>query len=144
MVIILIIAQKFNCQNRRIDKLLRLVGDFVGLCQSKLFPRFSRNFIGIIQLIVLRFEPGIFIPQKLFLLQGPIHVFPNFPYPIEPDTDEIETDNNDGYEKQIVPAHLPKPAEQTGAALPTRPAALLPAHRRPILLGLHPITLSEK
>lgn len=144
MVIILIIAQKFNSQNGRIDKLLRLIRDFIGLCQSKLFPRFSRNFIGIIQLIVLRFKPRIFIPQELFLLQRLIHVVPDFPNSVKPDTDEIKPDNNDAYEKQIVPAQLTKPTEQTGTALLTNPAALLPTHRRPIPFGLHPITLSKK
>lgn len=144
MVIILIISQKFNSQNGRIDKLLRLIRDFVRLGQSKLFPCFSRDFLGIVELIVLRFKPRIFIPQELFLLQRLIHILPDFPDSVEPDPNEIKTDNNDAYEKQIVPAQLPKPTEQTGTALLTNPAALLPTHRRPILFGLHPITLSKK
>lgn len=145
MVIILIIAQKFNSQNGRFDKLLRLIRDFVGLCQTKLFPRFSRNFIGIVQFIVLRFKPGIFIPKELFLLQRLSHVFPDFPNPVESAPDKIDSGNNDGQDNQIVQAHhLPNPAEQTGTTLSTRLAALLPTHRRPILFGFHPITLSKK
>ena len=62
---------------------------------------------------------------------------------VKADADEIEPGNDDGHEKKIVPAQLPKPDEQARTALPANLAALLPAPRLAILLGFHPITLSK-